>query len=126
MQTLLKHHRVACLCEVSPYSEQYSQSLPLYKSESLTEKSLLHVLQFVFPSPHLKKCYAFESSPKFVQKTKTQNPVMKCMVTSEMQMSTTQILLSTLYMFVDCCLLLHLMLPLVHTKICDCSICTVS
>lgn len=31
------------------------------------------------------------------------------MVTYEMQMSTTQILLFTVYMSVDCCLLLHLL-----------------
>lgn len=53
----MKHHRVACLCEVSPYSEQYSQSLPLYKSETLREKSLLHVFPFVFSKPSPSKSY---------------------------------------------------------------------
>lgn len=52
-QPLLKNQRVARLCEVSPYSERYGQSLPLYKSETLEEKSLLHVFLLSFQSPNL-------------------------------------------------------------------------
>lgn len=48
-QLLRKHHGVAAPCEVSPYSEQYSQSLPLYKSETLKEKNHSLLFPFVFP-----------------------------------------------------------------------------
>lgn len=64
-QFILKHHGVAGPCEVSPYFEQYSQSLPLYKSETLKEKSLLYVFLLSFQSPHLPKPILLKFSPEF-------------------------------------------------------------
>lgn len=90
---------------MSPDSEQYSQSLPLYKSETSEEKPLSPVspLSFQFLTAPI---LSFQIHTWVFQVTETQNPK-KCMVTYEMQMSTTQTLLSTVYMFVDCCLLLY-------------------
>lgn len=90
-----KHHRVARLVEVPPCSEQYTQSLPLYKSETLKEKSLLHVFSFcLLPKSSPSKCFKILTC--IFPLTKTQ----KRMVTFEMQMSTTQIHSSAMYMFV--------------------------
>lgn len=69
----VKHHRVAWLCEVSLYSEQYSQSLPLYKSETLKEKSLLHVFLLCFQSSPSKY---FQILTWIFQICETQNPEM--------------------------------------------------
>lgn len=87
----VKHHRVACLCEVSPDSEQYivSHSLSI-NLRPWEKKSLLHVFLLSFQSPHLPN--PLKSSPEFLRLLKSRT--LKCMVTSEMQMSTNQILSS--------------------------------
>lgn len=116
----MKHHRVACLCEVSPYSEQYSQSLPLYKSETLRETSLLHVFLLSFQSPHLPNPISFQILTWISQITETQNPEMHGHLWNADVYKPNPLVYT--YMCVGCCLLLHLLLPLV--KLCYCSICT--
>lgn len=54
-----------------------------------------------FQSPHLPNPILSNPHLNFSRITETQ----KCMVTYEMQLSTTQILSSTMYTFVGCCLL---------------------
>lgn len=120
-QTLLKHHRVACLCEVSPYSEQYSQSHPLYKSETLKEKSLLHVFLLSFSKSSPSKILSFQILTRIFSDYWIPEPgnawsPMKCRC---LQPKSSR-LLCTVHV---CWLLPASLLPSV--KLCYCSICTV-
>lgn len=53
------------LCEVPPGSEQY-QSLPLYKSETFQQNSLLYVFLLSFQHPHLPNPILSNPKPNLV------------------------------------------------------------